>query len=141
MRILRAKKPAHGLDMTPLIDCVFQLLIFFMLTWSFTAAVPVMDLALPKAASGTEKPPAGIVVTVDAAGTLRVGTEAVEAGLLEARLREALAASADKVVTFRGDARMPYETFVLAMDAARRAGASNVRIAHDRSGRKGPDGR
>lgn len=132
MRILRAKKPAHGLDMTPLIDCVFQLLIFFMLTWSFTAAAPVLELTLPKAVSGAEKPPAAILVSVDAAGTIRVNADPIGPALLEERLRKELAASADKIVTFMGDARMPYETFVLAMDAARRAGAINVRIAHEK---------
>ncbi len=138
MRILRAKKPAHGLDMTPLIDCVFQLLIFFILTWSFTAAAPALEIVLPKAVSGSDRPPPAIVVSVDADGTIRVNADIVEPALLPGRLREALAVSADKSVTFRGDARMPYETFVLAVDAARRAGAVNVRIAHER---KPPDGR
>ena len=139
MRILRAKKPAHGLDMTPLIDCVFQLLIFFMLTWSFTAASPVIPLKLPKASSGEKPPPVGIVVSVDATGTIRLNADPINLSAVEPRLRAAFAGSADRAVTFRGDARMPYETFVAVMDAVRRAGATNVQIAHE--DKKTPDGR
>ena len=51
-------------------------------------------------------------------------------GRLLAALRAALAAAQDKTVVFRGDGSVPYRTVVGVIDAARRAGATSLDMAH-----------
>lgn len=137
MKFLRAKKPSQGLDLSPLIDCVFQLLIFFMLSSSFLA--PSVRLSLPRAAAADPPAPEEIVVSIDAAGRVFLNARAVSLPDLAGALRPLLDASSRKTVTFKGDRDMPYRLFVEAVDAARRAGAANVRIAHAPAG-DGTDG-
>jgi biopolymer transport protein ExbD len=121
--------------MTPLIDCVFQLLIVFMLAAAFQA--PAIQLSLPRAAT---QDPAGtpeVLVSVDAAGRMFVNAEPVRPEQLEAVLRPRVAASKSRVVTFRGDDKAPYEWFVKVLDAARASGAVNLDVEHQPPGERG----
>jgi len=70
-------------------------------------------------------------VSADEHGRVFLNREEIDAGQLEGRLRPLLAESRHRVVTFRGDRRMPYERFVKAVDAARAAGAAHIDIAHE----------
>lgn len=128
MQIARQRRPPMGIDMSPLIDCVFQLLIFFMLSSSFLT--PMIQLALPQAT--TEDPPETqeVLLTVDENGNFYLNTRPIAADDLKAQLEPLIAQSPHKVVTFRGDERMRYEWFVRALDAARSSGAVDFNIAH-----------
>ncbi len=128
MHFVRAKKPAMGLDMSPIIDCILQLLIFFMLTSSFSGAT--MKLTLPKAAVADQPQPDEVVVSVNAAGEVFVGPERIDLESLTAHLKREVAAHPDRAVTFRGDETIPYRRFVEVVDRVRRAGVSRFRIAH-----------
>jgi biopolymer transport protein ExbD len=115
--------------MTPMIDCVFQLLIFFMLSSSFLT--PMLELALPEAKAGesTEAPDL-VLVSIDAEGEIFINKDRVPLAELADRLRPLVAASKDKVVTVRGDKQMPFDHFVRAFSAIQSAGAARVDIAH-----------
>ena len=126
---LRPKRASAGLDMAPLIDVVFLLLIFFMLTSSFLQ--PSIPLALPQAAAADEPPPAPVFVSVDADGAVYINQEAVGRGDFAAKLGGWLAGRDEKTVNFRGDRTMPYEVFVALMDEARQAGAVQFNIVHE----------
>lgn len=130
MNIPRPNRRTIGIDMTPMIDCVFQLLIFFMLSSSMLA--PPLTIQLPKASAvaGAVKPPA-VVISVDKDGRFLVNSEVVPPTELEAKLRPILAEAKEKVVYFRGDANMDYKHFVRAVDAARAVGAVGVDIAYE----------
>lgn len=128
MQISRQRRPPVGIDMSPLIDCVFQLLIFFMLSSSMLT--PMIQLSLPKAASGAPADPTQIIVTVDETGAVFLNTQRVPIDRLQAELAPLLARSPQKVVTFRGDEKAQFQHFVRVLDAARSAGAANVHIAH-----------
>jgi biopolymer transport protein ExbD len=126
----RPKRVSARLDMAPLIDVVFLLLIFFMLTSSFLQ--PSIPLALPKAATKTdEPPPAPVFVSVDTAGTVYLNQEPVNREGFAEALRVLLAGRDDRTVNFRGDRAMPYEIFVALMDEARQAGAVQFNIVHE----------
>jgi biopolymer transport protein ExbD len=114
--------------MSPLIDCVFQLLIFFMLSSSLLT--PMIQLSLPQARTADEVGPPDIIVAVDKNGTFHLNRKRVALEDLESELRPLVAQSRRKAVTFRGDARMPFELFLKAVDAARLSGALHVDVAH-----------
>lgn len=125
----RPKKPALSLDMTPMIDIVFQLLIFFMLSSSFLA--PSINLTLPKAVTRDEAKTQQIIVSVDQKGNVFLNTLEIPWERLKGALEEKLTKSEQKSVHLRGDAHMPYKFFVEVMDLARQAGASQISILHD----------
>ena len=129
MDFRRIKKSSTVLEISPLIDVVLQLLIFFMLSSTFMS--PSLRVDLPEAGS-SEPARDHLAVTVTATGDGRVFVNREQVGWerLFASLHGALAAAPDKTVTFRGDGSVSYQTVVRIIDAARRAGASSVDMAH-----------
>ena len=115
--------------MAPLIDVVFQLLIFFMLSSSFLT--PSLRLDLPKAVSQDERKPEQIIVSVDQTGKIFLNTKAVSMEELKPSLMERLAKDSEKSIHLRGDQAMPYRFFVEVMDLARQAGARHIHIVHE----------
>lgn len=129
MEFVRPKKPALSIDMTPMIDIVFQLLIFFMLSSSFLT--PALKMNLPKADSSQAPEQQRIIVSIDQSGRFFVNQEEVKQEMLKPKLAPLVARAETKAVFVRGDADMPYKYFVAAMDAARKAGATQVNVVHD----------
>jgi biopolymer transport protein ExbD len=129
MQFRRAKKPSTALDMGPLIDCVLQLLIFFMLSSTFMSPKVRIELPQATASDGATKPDS-IVVTAGLDGRVFVNQDAVAIEGLEPVLRPLIDQSPTKAVIFRGDQAIPYGTFIQVIDAARRAGAKDLDIAH-----------
>ena len=128
MAIPRRKKRSISLDMTPMIDCVFQLLIFFLLTSSLVS--PQLRLVLPRAATQDESTAPEVLVSVDADGAMFVNQSRVTEDELHDALKPLLEKARQKIVTFRGDRKTPHEVFVRVLDASRRAGAATMNIAH-----------
>ena len=129
MEFLRPKRPSLSLDMAPLIDIVFQLLIFFMLSSSFLN--PALKLSLPKATIHDSKVPEQIVVSIDQRGKVFVNKNEVQIPDLKSQLAQRLLQDSKKSVHIRGDQEMAYKYFVQVMDLARQAGAKQVNIAHE----------
>lgn len=132
MEFIRPRKPSLGLDMTPMIDIVFQLLIFFMLSSSFLN--PSLKLTLPKAVQQDTREPEKIVVSVDKTGNTFINTQKVAKDELKGQLENRFSGDAKKTVHLRGDAEMPYKLFVEVMDIARQAGAKQINIVHEEAG-------
>ena len=130
MQILRQKRTSVRMDMSPLIDCIFQLLIFFMLSSTFLT--PAIKLSLPTATADASQQNPELLITLDSTGQVYLNTKLVAMSELSSVLQQRLAESKEKVVTIRGDKGMQYEYFVTALDAAKRAGAIHVNISHDR---------
>ena len=129
MEFIRNKKTAFAIDMAPMIDIVFQLLIFFMLSSSFLA--PSLKLTLPKAIQSDVREPEQVVVSADKTGNIYVNTQKVPKEQLKSQLENRFAKDSKKAVHLRGDAEMPYKFFVEIMDIARRAGAQQINIVHE----------
>lgn len=129
MELIRPKKLSLGLDMAPLIDVVFQLLIFFMLTSSFSN--PALKLNLPKAVVQDQKETERIVVSVDKSGNIFVNATKTELNEFKTQLERKLVSDSKKSIHFRGDEEAPYKIFVEVMDLARQAGARQINIVHE----------
>ena len=119
-----------SLDMTPLIDVVFLLLIFFMLTASFTQAQR-LQVELPKAEQGEaiKDPAKNWVIEIDAEGNYALNGEALAGDRLTLRLRELLERTDDTVILIRADAKTEHQAVVQALDAARAAGLLHIGLA------------
>ena len=129
MEFIRPKKVRLSLDMAPLIDIVFQLLIFFMLTSTFLN--PAIQLNLPKAVQADPRQMEKIVVSVDGKGAVFVNTQPVSLDSLQANLTSRLVQEPRKAVHIRGDQEMPYKTFIKIIDISRQAGAEQINLIHE----------
>ena len=130
MKIVRQRKPQMRMEMSPLIDCIFQLLIFFMLSSTFLT--PSIPLTLPTAEAGGAPQNQQIIITLDAEGQVYLNKQPSSFEELGAELRALLLESESRVVTIRADQQMTYQHFIRALDIARSSGVEHVNIAHAR---------
>lgn len=114
-----------GIDLTPLIDVVFLLLLFFILAATFSS--PVLNVALPSASTAerTKEDPARLTLSIDASGALYHRDAPMAIGDVPALL----ASGAAGPVELRVDRAAPFDAFVGVMDRLRACGRSNVLIA------------
>ena len=102
------------IDLTPLIDCLFMLIIFFVLTMSFSR--PVLEIVLPEAQHaevGQERNELLLGVKED--GKLYINEEQVTLEELAARLD----ADPDKMLNIYMDEKAPFASFVEVLDLAK----------------------
>lgn len=114
-----------SLDLTPIIDVVFLLLIFFIMATTFSK--PVLEVALAGAESAVvqENTPKDISLTIAADGTWHLGEEAIGPEDWHACLD---AADLEAAVIFNVDKAAPFESFILALDAAKSRNRNTVVI-------------
>jgi len=124
----RQRQDDLTLDMTSLIDVVFLLLIFFMVTTTFASRSGI-GVKLPES-KAKERPPSHVVeLTLTAKGALFLDKGRVAPGGLAAALAAAAKSHAGEVVVIRADAAVHHGRVVQAMDAARAAGFHKLAIA------------
>lgn len=116
------------INVTSLIDVVFLLLIFFVVTSTFLER-PGLDLSLPAASSAEVASREEATVAVTAEGAILVEGAPVDEGELERAIGAALEDRASRRVVLEVDERVPHGRVVLVMDAARRAGARGLVVA------------
>jgi biopolymer transport protein ExbD len=129
---LRRRRDRVLLDITPLIDCIFQLLIFFLLTASFVA-VPNIRVELPRAsgqAGATEQRDLAIVITRE--GDVQLESRAMEMADLRRRLVELARERPDARVLIQADSKAYHGRVVEVMDAAKAAGFTKLGVAIQR---------
>jgi len=113
-------------DMSPLIDIVFLLLIFFAVTTTFLEQ-SAMDLELPESSTSQATESTRIVVEVAASGEIRLQGETVTAEQLEARVGE-LSEEDRKRITVRADSSIELGLAVRVIDALRNGGAEGISL-------------
>ncbi|TWT67750.1 Biopolymer transport protein ExbD [Posidoniimonas polymericola] len=128
-----------NLNLTPMIDVVFLLVIFFMVATKFSESERNIELELPQvAAAGDAAAPAkprNITVTADGA-TLLDGVE-VTLGKLTSTLAEAVRTTSDVQVVINGDARTPFQAVAAALAACREARVEDLGITVELAAKAG----
>lgn len=128
MRLLARSRRKALINVTSLIDVVFLLLIFFVVTSTFLER-PGIDLSLPEAGTAEVAAREDVTVRLSADGALFVGEERVEPERLEAAIRAGLTERGAERVVLEADERATHGRVVAAMDAARDAGATALVVA------------
>ena len=126
LKIEATEEPA--LNLTPMIDVVFLLIIFFMVGTQFAEQEREFDVELPSvsAAPPLTGRPDPITVNVLANGDIRIDRQAVNPASLATLLRQAIENYPDQAVVIRGDADVRYQHVAEAMAACRQAGVRIV---------------
>ncbi len=127
IKYTRTRKKLTILDMTAMVDVVFLLLVFFLLT--STSIQHSLDIDLPDTRSGVTQAAKPLVVTIYPDETLVIGQEAVPWDRLGETLQARLAASPERALTIEADRRAPFGLFARVLDAAKQAGAEQISLA------------
>jgi len=132
MRRSRARNhEEQGVDISPLIDMVFILLIFFMVTTTFVKDAQV-ELDRPSASSAKPASTKAIRVTLDRQGEVYVDGRPVRAWMLQSTVREQLRAGVDRPVLVITDAGVQAQKLIDVIDQCRLAGAKDVAVATEK---------
>lgn len=132
MKFKRQRVDDGGVNLTPLIDVVFLLLIFFMVSTTFTKESR-LKLELPTAQGEAAVQESNVLeIVVDAAGHYRVNERPLAVHTLEAlmiAMRDAAANNGDVPVVITADAKSPHQSVITAMDAAGRLGFAKLSLS------------
>ncbi len=119
-----------ALNLTSMIDVVFLLIIFFMVSTTFMNIEKEMDLELPEASSGRieELEKDEVIINVLADGRMKMGDTFYEMEPLVDRLKRVAMANKETPVTIRGDKGTDFQNAVRAMDACQRSGLRRISV-------------
>lgn len=120
-----------SVDVSPLIDMVFILLIFFMVTTTFVKDMK-LDIERPSASSAERASSKALRVNIDSSSNVYVDGHPVRPWMVQSRVRELLESAATKQILVITDRRVPAERLVEVVDQCRLAGAADVGVATDK---------
>ena len=128
MRFGRPTSLRVAIDMAPLVDVIFLLVIFFAVSTTFLESSG-LKLDLPTSSSTAERQVEDLTVSLDADGHLELDGESIEREALGPRLRAALEGRTAKVVVLRADTTTTHGGVVAIMDIIRGSGAEALTVA------------
>ena len=132
MKFARRKREEVSVNLTPLIDIVFLLLIFFMVSTTFTKETHLtVDLPEAEGAPLTDQPKRVIDILIAADGTYAVNDKPLinqQVGTLKAALSKESDGDSSTPLTITADASTPHSAVVTAMDAAGQLGFVHLSI-------------
>ncbi|MDP6111750.1 MAG: biopolymer transporter ExbD [Planctomycetota bacterium] len=117
--------------MTPMIDCVFLLLVYFLVATSFTKIEKDITITLPEASNSSVKESESneIIVNVRKNGVYVVKQRQVELNMLEDMFKEAKEKDDKPMVIIRGDEYALHQDVVKVMNSCLKEGITNVSVA------------
>ncbi len=127
MQLRTRPRPKAVINITSLIDVIFMLLLFFMVTSTFLEQ-PGIKLELPAAKTEAAAAPQEYVLAVDRQGALFLNRQAVDLAGLEAAIRQALPKMKDAALVLRADREVSHGLVVRVMDRAKRGGVKKLII-------------
>jgi biopolymer transport protein ExbD len=120
------------LQLAPLVDILFLLVIFFAVTQHYARHETLMDVSVPAAETGEDRPRSTvgeIIVNVKDDGGIVVNGQDLSEEELLAKLRNIAEVFKDQAVILRGDVKATYEHIIRVLDTCQKAGIWNVAFA------------
>jgi biopolymer transport protein ExbD len=128
MRFREGKNLIVRIDISPLVDVVFLLVIFFAVSTTFIE-MSGLKLSLPQSSSIAEKKSEEITVFLTEKGEILYGETKVNRAELAEKLKDDLEISENKFVIIKADEKARHGDVVMIMDTAKNAGAEGMTIA------------
>lgn len=128
MELRRQKKRRLILNLTSLIDVLFLLLIFFMISTTFLSQ-PAINLQLPSAKNAQAVRQTPVVVHVNENGRVYLNDEPMELPLLGEALERRMAETEDKTVVLKADSRVSHGVVVHVLDIVKGAGVTKLVVS------------
>ncbi len=127
-RKLRQQAETASINMTPLIDMVFILLIFFLVTASFTKESGI-SVDRPTAQTATRQERASLIIAVSQTGAIWLDQQQIELRSVRAHIERLHAQNPEGTVIILADQAALTGTTVAVLDQVRLAGVTNIAIA------------
>jgi len=133
MRLGRRQHKAEEaqVDLTPMLDIVFIMLIFFIVTSSFVRESGV-EVNRPQASNVVSQKEAGIFIAITSANDIYIDKRMVDAERVQATLEHLLLDKPDASLVIQADEHAYNGTVVKVMDAAKGAGVSNIALSAEK---------
>ena len=130
MNFRQLRRPEVSINLTPLIDVVFLLLIFFMVSTSFSELTQLV-VDLPESRGAPASADTAVLLVVDVAGNMTLDGEPVpnDARGLSAAMGQRLRGNTDIPLTLSANAMTPHQYVVTAMDVAAQLNITRLSIA------------
>lgn len=125
---LSTEEEDSNIDLTPMLDVVFIMLIFFIVTASFVKESGI-DVNRPDAETAQKKERANILVAIDERNQIWIDKRQIDPRAVRANIERLHAENPQGSVVIQADKNSKNERLVQVMDAARQAGVYNVSIA------------
>jgi biopolymer transport protein ExbD len=129
MRLRRREIKKARIEIIPMIDTIFFLLVFFMISTLSMARYSGLPVNLPKAATGQQPPSESAAVTVGPDGKVSIDKQELARERIAEILRARLAKNSELLVLINADEKVKHGIVVEIMDAARQAGGTKIAIA------------
>ena len=133
-RLRRERQPAQ-IDMAPMLDMVFILLIFFLVTTSFVRDAGV-EVNRPTAATAEASQQSGMRLGVDARGHIFLDGERIDLRSIRAVTERFLARNPEGSIVIVADKKVPTGLTIKVLDQCRLAGAQRIAVAAEAPGRR-----
>ncbi|MDP0492499.1 MAG: biopolymer transporter ExbD [Verrucomicrobiota bacterium JB023] len=137
MKFKRPPLEPAGFQLAPMIDIVFLLLIFFIVTWNFSRSELDLKVSVPSSTDSKETQSRSfqeIIINVRQDGSTFVNGEELSQDALFAKLSAITRVNRDQPIRVRGDAATDFQYVVKVMDICTRAGVWNVSFATQQAG-------
>ncbi|MFT5756150.1 MAG: biopolymer transport protein ExbD [Alteromonadaceae bacterium] len=127
-KVLQDQEEAEEINMTPMLDVVFILLIFFIVTASFVKEAGI-DVNRPDAATAVKKDRANILVAISDKGDIWINKRRIDVRAVQANIERLKAENPQGTVVIQADKKATTDVLIKVMDSARAAGVYDVSIA------------
>lgn len=129
MRLRRREIKKARIEIIPMIDTIFFLLVFFMISTLSMARYSGLPVNLPRAATGQQSPNESTAVTIKPDGSVAIDKQDVPRAQVGAILKARLATNPDLLVLINADEKVEHGLVTEVMDVARQAGVARMAIA------------
>ena len=130
-RLGQQEQREQDIDISPLIDVVFILLIFFMVSTTFVKDAQ-LELERPSAQSAEPADTKSVRISIDRSGDIYLGDTPIRLWMLQGRVREELRNASESNVLVVVDRGIAAERLIDVVDQCRLAGAKNVGVITDK---------
>jgi biopolymer transport protein ExbD len=131
MKFKTVRPSASVIQLAPMIDIVFLLLIFFLVTWQFSRSEQDSKVKVPTSTEGkeTDRTYREIVINIRQGGDIVVNAKVLTPEQLLAKLQAIAEIDANQPVRLRGDAQISYQSLMAIIDICQKAGIWNISFA------------
>ena len=128
MKLKRITQKRIGLEIAPLVDVVFLLLLFFLISSSFVMQ-PGIKVKLPEASTAELSEKKDIFITIDKTGLIYLNEKKIDAHMLVPNLKGLIAKGKDRLVIIKADEEALHGQVVRVLDSAKQANIQRIAIA------------
>lgn len=129
MLVQRRPPRKPDVQIVPLIDVIFFILVFFMLFTTFRTHPAGLNLELPKSVTSDKSTPTQVVISISADGRMFLGEKQVNSASLKAEVGQSIKKRPDLFVVIKADKNTKYDYVVQAMDDVRQVGGYRFGLA------------